>query len=1655
MSDFSLKFDQLNGIITKLRDISDSLSSSQGHANTQASRLSGMSGFGILKIQAAISNLARDLARLSGDTNAIASFVDELQRLVIDHENKAVIALGGEVDAFSQQSAVAAMWASFFAALPPGMQEFFNGMVPCTVFSGDPVNMATGNFVYEAVDINIPGSFPLKFKRFYNSMDGSESPVGANWTHNYHIFLKKVDGSARVTFQDGRTEEFLCNDDGSFTSPIHQTSKLDKLDDGYVMTLSNMEQYTFDEAGKLIKTSDLNNNETVFEYNGSGLAKVSTQSGSLYFKYNKDGKITKLGDHTGRVVAYQYNEGLLISATQPTGAVYRYEYGANGKISKMINPRGITFLENEYDSEHRAVKQTFPDGGVSTLEYPADKPHTVLTEQNGNKITYVRDDGFRTTQVIYEDSDEKFEYNANNQRTMYTDRNGNVYIYTYDERGNQTRNTDPLGHTTTTEYSDLNKPVKITLPNSGMVLFEYDENGNAIKIVDPLQRELCQCHNANGLPTNITLPDGSHVHFTYDECNNVTKLVDGFGVTTMYRYNSFNRVVASIDGNGNETQYQYDAAGNLTEVKNAAGDACSYVYNKSGKVTDIADFDGGKMRIEYNSLNKPSKLTDKLGRETLLNYDLMWNVTQVTEPNGAETKFAYNTLNRLEYIEKPDGGKISYQYDANGNRTGLTDEAGNQTSLAYDTLNQLIEVKDAVGTILKYEYNANGQVTRVTNAMGHAVELSYDAAGQLIEEHNPMGDIRKYTYTPLGNVESITDESGIKTFYEYEPGGRLKNALYPDGTSETYSYDNAGNINAATNRLGQATAYFYDSLNRIVKITNSEGASKQYSYDAVSNVTGMTDENGHTTTYEYTLTGQLSKVTDALGNIAAYTYDERDQLIEIRQSCVEVAVGSAVSHTSDVLGLDVDLEKANAQNTENRALRLTKYHRNIMGQVKRVEDALGGIECYNYDVKGQLIEKIDKDGYLTKYGYTVSGDVNHIQYADGRNVKLSYNPLRQLTEVEDWLGITKIEVDALGRATKVVNHQDKIVSYAWGSSGERRGVTYPSGKHVAYEYDASLRLTQVDDGEIQTTYSYDEHSRLTEKVFSNGTKTQYQYSALGRLQELSHWDTDGLLDRYQYDYDPMGNKTGIMKQRKGLAEESGAYAYSYDPLNRLQDVSRDGKLLRSYEYDAYGNRSKVTLGENQTSYSYNALNQLISTADTAGEEQHYMYDKRGNLTELYKNGALVNQYQFGTLNRLESAFNFEKNIGAIYSYNGLGHRVGKTEGANIEPMLSTAGLGSMTLSPTKQIDDVLDLTRQYHNLLERDGTAYVWDSSMLFADKEVYLLDDLGSPVRFGQYAYGYDEFGNTLYGDAGQPFGFTGYQPDTASGTCFAQARQYNPNTGRFISKDQITGFTGLPQSFNQYAYCWNQPLDFVDLDGLFLRRIGEGLGNIGNTIVDTGRNIVNTVVDAGRAVGNFIYEHREVIVTGLVVVGSAALIVATGGLAVVPLAATKVTLTGFAVATAAGYGIGAGLELGSQVFFGDGTISENWQQVDWRRVNIAGQSVALATGLTAAGVPAPLAFGFGGGLRDIGMQIHENGGAENINWHSVIRSTALAGAFTYAGGQIFGNASLTVQSFQGGIAGFLAGKGIPATFRGIGSFSHNLINDLLNGNEVECEGQ
>jgi RHS repeat-associated protein len=909
----------------------------------------------------------------------------------------------------------------------------------------------------------------------------------------------------------------------------------------------------------------------------------------------------------------------------------------------------------------------------------------------------------------------------------------------------------------------------------------------------------------------------------------------------------------------------------------------------------------------------------------------MWNLARVTTPDGARTTYLYNEENLLSRIKYADGAVVRYTYDANGNRIGEEDENGAKTTFVYDALGRVVEVNGEEGHHYAYRYDGEGNLIEAEDALGNRVSMEYDGNGNLIKETNQLGESRSYAYTPLGDVESITDEAGRTTCYQYQKGGLLEKIRYADRTEEAFTYDANGNLETHTLATGFVLTYGYDSMDRIVEIMGSEGEKKSYTYDALGNVTSMTDGEGNITRYAYTLSGQLAKVTDALGNETEYQYDVCERLIEIRQYGAE----ESLKEDTEGSGMDADLLEAEKQNGRKRLCQITRYTRDLRGQVTETVDALGQKETYTYDKKGQLLGKLDKEGYLTKYAYTKQGDLSGIQYADGKEVKLSYNPLRQLIEIQDWLGSTRITPDALGRAEKVQYPDGREVSYTYGKAGERRSITYPDGKTVFYGYDEQFRLSELKEWGRIITYGYDTVGRLCEKQFPNGTKTTYRYDRKDQLTELLHQDQEGILDRYTYLYDLLGNKTGITKERRGLERESGQYRYGYDALGRLSEIQKDGEIQTQYGYDAFGNRTwKEERGE-QTSYQYNALNQLVS--ERQGEiRKEYGYDKRGNLTAILENGAWKKRYVYGAMNRLEEAVDAAGKQ-ARYQYNGLGHRVGKQEGVlpkeKLEKLDPQRRVG-MEIGNSRQITYTLDLTRQYYNLLERteesQSQRYFWDGNVAAyeenGERNYYLQDELGSPLRLEdsvgtiKESYGYGAFGEDLYQNQGkmQPFGYTGYQRDSVSGTYYAQAREYLAESGRFAGQDLIVGFTEYPKTLNRYNYCWNNSLIYVDYDGKFPTIIAGAI--IGGVVSFTSSIVTQVILD--RKVN-----WKETFVD---TVGGAI----KGG-----IAGSGIGIVGGVLATGA---TGAATSVASQIYADDKKMNE----VDWRSVVIAGGIDAVTYG-------------------------------------------------------------------------------------------------------------
>ena len=84
--------------------------------------------------------------------------------------------------------------------------------------------------------------------------------------------------------------------------------------------------------------------------------------------------------------------------------------------------------------------------------------------------------------------------------------------------------------------------------------------------------------------------------------------------------------------------------------------------------------------------------------------------------------------------------------------------------------------------------------------------------------------------------------------------------------------------------------------------------------------------------------------------------------------------------------------------------------------------------------------------------------------------------------------------------------------------------------------------------------------------------------------------------------------------------------------------------------------------------------------------------------------------------------------------------------------------------------------------------------------------------------SYEYDIYGkviNAAESGIPNPMRYAGQMYDSESGLYYLRARYYDPRVGRFISEDTNKGDINNPGSLNLYAYCYNNPLKYVDPSG------------------------------------------------------------------------------------------------------------------------------------------------------------------------------------------------------------------------------------------------
>ncbi|MBD5135470.1 MAG: RHS repeat protein [Lachnospiraceae bacterium] len=627
--------------------------------------------------------------------------------------------------------------------------------------AGDPVNMATGEYIYEDKDFILPdmgGEYSFT-RRYTGSLKKKpDRSIGKAWALSTDTFVTEEENEAIVTMPDGKTAEYIKHND-RYINKKGGTQKhtLKKSESGYIFTDSTEKvKYYYDESGKIKQKTDRNGNTTDYIYNEYGIEKIMLPTGYMLTFTRENMKIASATDSTGRTVRYEYEKGLLTKVTRCDGTEIKYAYDEKENLIAVTDGSGCTYLENWYDDSHRVIRQQIADGGEYTYTYDEKNRTNTITEvKNNSTTTYEYNKSYDITCIKYPDgSEEKRKLDKYGNISEETDRCGAVTTYTYDIKGNLLVKKEPSGLITRYEYG-MEGSAK-TWDNAGRhTTYKRDENGNITE-----ERKLI---GETG--------EESVTEYEYDGYGRTTQKKEN-GRTTKYKYSgTFPYPVMVTSPDGTETRQGYDDAGRLSE-KTTEDKTEKYRYTEYNKIETYTDGEGGV--TEYK-------------------YDKSWRLIEIIRPGQEKgEQYGYDCMDRLIAEEDACGRKNIYKRNAYGDITEIR-KCGTKEPDATEDCNAI----KSNYNVMKSNYNAIKN-----NCMGESITYEYDNCHRIIKKNVGTYGSETYRYDSCGRIVGKTvsevgrhEENNRGYEYTRDKSGRVISVKDPyENITDAYTYDLHGNV---------------------------------------------------------------------------------------------------------------------------------------------------------------------------------------------------------------------------------------------------------------------------------------------------------------------------------------------------------------------------------------------------------------------------------------------------------------------------------------------------------------------------------------------------------------------------------------------------------------------------------------------------------------------------------------------------------------------------------------------------------------------------------------------------------------------------------------------------------------------------------------------
>jgi RHS repeat-associated protein len=827
--------------------------------------------------------------------------------------------------------------------------------------------------------------------------------------------------------------------------------------------------------------------------------------------------------------------------------------------------------------------------------------------------------------------------------------------------------------------------------------------------------------------------------------------------------------------------YTYDNRGRLISTSNPFVGAA-----QDGSYATIpANWPTVSTQYEASPLGRPISTTSQLGYATTVNYGS--NQSAIITPTGIN--YSANTLYETKTTD-PDN-RVSYSYTDKRSRLVLSRQTNTSnttpadTYTVYDDKDRVKEVyppsttSSTTDLIFKYLYDVADNLTYKKVPDAAAVQFRYDTRDlpAYVQDGNLAAQSKciKTQYDLYGRATKTGFWSGFPTTVNPNDTFAINDANlltlnYYDGSDGT-------NTQAGAQYKGRVRR----SLLKVLDYTPSTWIDTYYTYDAQGRVTNTSSNN-------------LLNPTASAAESVNFTYDWADNILtESKSHSTGGAAGTPAIALLNEYQYDGNGRKINFLTT-------------ISGIGQHVAE-------YNYNYRDELVERNLHANQAPNY------NGGPLEWGWLQSIDYSYNTQGWLTGVNNWSTSATVNTPALcapampnpaSPARTYYNEANDLMYMDIRYDQPFTGISGLTAAPAQKSGNISQIASRVRGREAQImSYSYDYLSRLSSSTFHNysdagvisGTNNYNEnltYDLRGNIQTLQRTGfyqnggtcTYGQIDNLTYSYpsSPASNK--VHKILDGTTTAGDAKSRGFNGLLSTTD--------NSLTYDANGNLNK-NLHKNISSIAYNHLNLPKLITFSTGNTIEFLYDAAGNkLRKTTKTGATVQYVQ----DYFPGGIEYRQTGTGVKRVESVYHAEGRYYNTNVDASNTIAWRKEYSFRDHLGNTRLAFSDRNANGIVDITGTASTSDIlqenhyySFGLAFEGAWLQNDSG--VRDNAYTYN----GKELNSDFG--LGWIDYG-----------ARWYDASIGKWGTVDPLS--EDAP-AWTPYRYAFNNPLTYVDPDGLF----------------------------------------------------------------------------------------------------------------------------------------------------------------------------------------------------------------------------------------------